>query len=385
MNMPKPQSAVQSAPPGQRWLPLRVAGVALARGRFLLLVGGLLALVAAWPYMQNYWDKFTRTAPTGGAISSSTEYWCPMCPGVLSDWPTKCPVCSMTLVRREKGDMTPLPDGVVARVQLSPYRLQLAGVRTAPVEYLRLEHEVTAAGFLEAVPGSAGSSPLLLTTEVFERDATMLAIGQEGQVSCDACPGELLTGRIAEIDVAAIPAAGRRVRVRVENPHGELRPGMYAAAKFRTPVSRLDTHRRLELDRWRNRAVVGATLASLGRIDGPPTEVPLFALLDAAVHHAAAREGLALGVPESAVIDTGTRQVVYIESMPGMFDAVEVRLGRRCGDYYPIRSGLELGQRVATAGAVLLDAETARPNWEPSRRHTHASRFFFFLFFFFFR
>ena len=254
--------------------------------------------------------------------------------------------------------MTPLPDGVVARVQLSPYRLQLAGIRTAPVEYLRLEHETTAAGFLEAVPGSAGSSPLLLAADVFERDASMLAIGQEGQVSCDACPGESLIGRIAEIVPAAVPAAGRSVRVRVENPRGDLHPGLYAAAKFRTPVSRLDTHRRLELDRWRNRAVVGPTLASPGRVDGRPTEVPLFGQLDAAVDHAAAREGFALGVPESAVIDTGTRQVVYVESMPGMFDAVEVRLGRRCGDYYPVRAGLELGQRVATAGAVLIDAET---------------------------
>jgi hypothetical protein len=63
-------------------------------------------------------------------------------------------------------------------------------------------------------------------------------------------------------------------------------------------------------------------------------------------------------VPESAVIDTGARQVVYRESMPGMFDAVEVRLGRRCGDYYPVLSGLEFGQHVATAGAVLLDAES---------------------------
>ena len=41
-----------------------------------------------------------------------------------------------------------------------------------------------------------------------------------------------------------------------------------------------------------------------------------------------------------------------------MFDAVEVRLGRRCGESYPVRGGLEPGQRVATAGAVLLDAET---------------------------
>jgi hypothetical protein len=65
-----------------------------------------------------------------------------------------------------------------------------------------------------------------------------------------------------------------------------------------------------------------------------------------------------LAVPESAVIDTGTRRVVYVETMAGMFDAVEVRLGRRAGDHYPVHAGIEPGQRVATAGAILLDAET---------------------------
>src|SRR5262245_55213668 len=98
-----------------------------------------------------------------------------MCPGVLSAWPSKCPVCSMTLVRREKGDMTPLPDGVVARVQLSPYRLQLAGIRTSPVEFLRLEHEVVAGGLLEAESASSSTSSLVLATEVFERDAATLS------------------------------------------------------------------------------------------------------------------------------------------------------------------------------------------------------------------
>jgi hypothetical protein len=65
-----------------------------------------------------------------------------------------------------------------------------------------------------------------------------------------------------------------------------------------------------------------------------------------------------LAVPESAVVDTGTRAVVYVERMPGMFDGVEVTLGPRCGDAYPVVSGLEPGQLVAAAGAFLIDAET---------------------------
>jgi hypothetical protein len=68
--------------------------------------------------------------------------------------------------------------------------------------------------------------------------------------------------------------------------------------------------------------------------------------------------GAVLAVPESAVVDTGSHKVVYLERMPGMFDGVEVVLGRRSGDFYPVVRGLEAGQRVVTAGAFLLDAET---------------------------
>jgi hypothetical protein len=264
----------------------------------------------------------------------------------------------MTLVRRQKGDMTPLPDGAVPRVQHSPYRLQLAGIRTSPVDYVRLEYEVAAAGVLEGSSGSNSASELTLTADVFERDAAMLSPGQEGVVSCDACPGEFAASRVAEILPAAVPAAGRRVRVRVENPTPELHAGLFAVAKFRTAASRLETSRRYEPARWRDRVAVGLALSSLGGPYGPSPDAALPALLDAGVRAAAGRRGHTLAVSESAVIDTGARQVVYRESMPGTFDAVEVRLGRRCGDYYPVLAGLEFGQRVATAGAVLLDAET---------------------------
>ncbi len=62
-------------------------------------------------------------------------------------------------------------------------------------------------------------------------------------------------------------------------------------------------------------------------------------------------------VPESAVIQTGTRNVVYREQTPGRFEMVEVKLGPRAGEFYPVIEGLSIGQRVATAGAFLVDAE----------------------------
>jgi multidrug efflux pump subunit AcrA (membrane-fusion protein) len=64
-----------------------------------------------------------------------------------------------------------------------------------------------------------------------------------------------------------------------------------------------------------------------------------------------------LAVPESAVIDTGTRKVAYRQSSPGTFDMVEVQLGARAGEFYPVLSGLKDGDEVAARGAFLVDAE----------------------------
>jgi hypothetical protein len=63
-------------------------------------------------------------------------------------------------------------------------------------------------------------------------------------------------------------------------------------------------------------------------------------------------------VPERAVIDTGSRKIVYREAEPNLFEGVEVRIGPRCGLFYPVIQGLKAGDKVATAGSFLIDAET---------------------------
>jgi hypothetical protein len=65
-----------------------------------------------------------------------------------------------------------------------------------------------------------------------------------------------------------------------------------------------------------------------------------------------------LAVPFSAIIDTGVRKVVFIERGHGTFDGVEIEIGPRAGEYYPVTKGLAAGDRVVTQGAFLLDAET---------------------------
>ena len=71
-----------------------------------------------------------------------------------------------------------------------------------------------------------------------------------------------------------------------------------------------------------------------------------------------APRGQVLSVPESAVVDTGTRKVVYVESEPGIYEGREVVLGSRSGDRFPVLEGLAPGEKVAAAGAFLIDAES---------------------------
>jgi membrane fusion protein, copper/silver efflux system len=70
-----------------------------------------------------------------------------------------------------------------------------------------------------------------------------------------------------------------------------------------------------------------------------------------------ARVEKVLAVPEAAIVDTGTRKVAYRETVPGTFDMIEVEVGPRAGEFYPVLSGLKEGDQVATAGAFLVDAE----------------------------
>ncbi len=63
-------------------------------------------------------------------------------------------------------------------------------------------------------------------------------------------------------------------------------------------------------------------------------------------------------VPDSAVIDSGTRQIVFVETSPGHFDPREVQVGARADGKAVLRTGVAAGERVVTAANFLLDSES---------------------------
>lgn len=66
---------------------------------------------------------------------------------------------------------------------------------------------------------------------------------------------------------------------------------------------------------------------------------------------------LVLAVPVTAVLDSGVRKLVYVEKSKGQFVPAEIVTGPRTDEFYPVLSGLEEGDKVATRGSFLLDSQ----------------------------
>lgn len=66
-------------------------------------------------------------------------------------------------------------------------------------------------------------------------------------------------------------------------------------------------------------------------------------------------------VPLSAVVDTGMRQVAFVQDAQGVFQPRNVTVGARAGGRAQILSGLKAGERVAVSGSFLLDPDARVP------------------------
>jgi len=65
-----------------------------------------------------------------------------------------------------------------------------------------------------------------------------------------------------------------------------------------------------------------------------------------------------VAVPDSAVIDSGKRQVVLVERGEGRYEPRPVKLGARVQGYVQVLDGLKPGERVVTSATFLIDAES---------------------------
>jgi len=142
--------------------------------------------------------------------------------------------------------------------------------------------------------------------DVAERDLAQVAIGTKVTIRPRALAGQSFGGTVALI-YPHLNAATRTARIRIEapNPDELLRPEMYVDAEIEA---------------------------------GTP--------------------GPVLALPESAVLDSGSRQAVLVDKGEGRFEPREVKLGRRGGGFVEVTQGLSEGEAVVTSANFLIDAES---------------------------
>ncbi len=126
--------------------------VKLARLRFVAVLVAIGAGITQWDTLVAHYEKWTRPVGDAVHVAGGFEWFCPMHPSVVRDNnKDKCPVCFMPLSKRKKGEASDevLPAGVVSRVQLSPYRVVLAGVNLWSVDYVPLTKQIAAVGYVD--------------------------------------------------------------------------------------------------------------------------------------------------------------------------------------------------------------------------------------------
>lgn len=151
----------------------------------------------------------------------------------------------------------------------------------------------------------ADLSTVWVFAEIFQNDVGRIKPGDRATIAVDAYPGRTFNGRIDFI-YPQVDMTTRTVRARivVSNPQLKLTPGMFVTVVLESP------------------------------------------------------RGLQLVIPSSGVLQSGTRQVVFVNRGQGYLEPREVELGARTGDDFAVLKGLKEGDEIVTSANFLIDSES---------------------------
>ncbi|MCK9394080.1 MAG: efflux RND transporter periplasmic adaptor subunit [Methylobacter sp.] len=151
----------------------------------------------------------------------------------------------------------------------------------------------------------ADLSHIWILADIYEYELPDIRIGQEAKVTLPYDPGTVLTARITFIYPTLDPKTRTaKVRFELDNPGQKLKPDMYANVEVRIPL------------------------------------------------------GMHLVVPEEAVLNSGTRKILFIDRGQGRLEPRDVQIGANAEGYYEVQKGLASGERVVTSAAFLIDSES---------------------------
>jgi Cu(I)/Ag(I) efflux system membrane fusion protein/cobalt-zinc-cadmium efflux system membrane fusion protein len=151
----------------------------------------------------------------------------------------------------------------------------------------------------------ADLSTVWVQAQVFQNDLGRVSVGDLARLTVDTFPGRTFSGRVDFI-YPQLDADTRTAKVRIifSNPRLQLKPGMFVNISIKVPMGRQ------------------------------------------------------LVIPASAVLQSGTRQVAFVDRGDGYLEPHEVQLGARAGEDFIVLKGLKEGDRIITSANFLIDSES---------------------------
>jgi len=152
----------------------------------------------------------------------------------------------------------------------------------------------------------ADLSTVWVQGEIYEYEIPLVKLGQPAAITLASYPGEVFRGKVTYIN-PVLQEKTRTVKVRFEFPNTKdwrLKPQMYANVELKIPL------------------------------------------------------GKRLVVPDEAVLDSGTKQLIFIDKGQGTFEPRDVKVGARVDGYTEILAGLSAGEKVVTSANFLIDSES---------------------------
>jgi Cu(I)/Ag(I) efflux system membrane fusion protein len=178
----------------------------------------------------------------------------------------------------------------------------------APLSGIVLEKMVLDGAYI--TPGMnlyriADLSSIWIMADIYEYEVPLVRVGQTVRVTLPYQSGESYRATVNYINPTLDPVSRTvKVRLAVKNPGRMLKPEMFANVEINVS------------------------------------------------------SGARLVIPREAVLDSGTRQIVYVEKKPGVYELRHVILGVRGEDFVEILKGIRKGERVVTSGNFLIDSES---------------------------
>jgi len=204
-----------------------------------------------------------------------------------------------TAAATEKSALVSIREQSAGLLVSAERKLRLLGMSQSEVEALKSGGAAQEGLYF---PGDSGKAWIYLT--VYEYELGLVKEGQEVAVDAVAFPGDIFKGKVVGL-TPVVNAESRSVRVRaeVEDKDGKLKPEMFVNARISVDL------------------------------------------------------GEKLSIPEEALMDSGTRKIVYVVKAD-RFSLREVTVGPKAGEYYEVQSGLDEGEEVVTSGNFLIDSES---------------------------